>query len=167
MPQLIAILKGQDLKLKILACRVLCNCPAVAGKALPQLIVVSGANQLNEIASMFKELTTILSDPTKPDAAPPDPLPVNPNESDETALASWATRTLAILEPPEPTAASTLAARLISRDSPTRSWAAVGLGRLGPQATPYLAELRKAREYESDEQNRAVMDEAIAKIAKK
>jgi hypothetical protein len=73
---------------------------------------------------------------------------------------------LADLEPPEPSAGPTLAARLTSFNVNIRGWAAYGLGRMGAKAASHLPALRKARQIETDPNTRTVMDEAIAKITK-
>jgi HEAT repeat protein len=147
-PSFIAILKGDDLVLKGWACEVLGNCPKEATKALPELIKASDTDTTFVGIEIF---------------APPE---MREQIKQQENLVYWATRALAKLEPPAPTAGPTLTARLSSRGTATRSWAAYGLGRMESKAAPYLPALRKARETESDPDTRKTMDAAIAKISK-
>jgi hypothetical protein len=152
LPQLIRVLRGSDKSLRGWACEILGNCPTVAGKALPDLIKASNGEE------------GMLDDEPQEDRKPRESR--KPNEEDPAIrnLVYWATRALANLEPPEPNAGPALCARLNSSSVATRSWATLGLERIGAKAAPYLTELREARQREADQNNRTSMAAAIARI---
>jgi len=153
LPQLIRILRSNDQDCRGWACEVLSNCPSIAKKALPDLVKASNGQE------------GVLDDAPQGPGKPNEPN--KPDEKDPTTskLMYWGTRALANLDPPEPGAGSTLAARLSSPSTGTRSWAAFGLERMGGKAAAYLPDLRKALEGETDQGNRTSIERAIAKVA--